>query len=78
MAVKRARRSVPKAGRPARSRGPRSPIVVTEEERRHLIEDVAYFHAERYRVVGAGECRDDDRRRAAAEVDAVLKRRRKR
>ena len=51
---------------------------MTEEERSHLIEDIAYFHAERYRVVGAGECRDEDRRRAAEEVDAVLKRRRKR
>jgi hypothetical protein len=78
MAVKRARRSVPKAGRSARSRRPGSPVVVTEEERSHLIEDIAYFHAERYRVVGAGECRDEDRRRAAEEVDAVLKRRRKR
>ena len=78
MAAKPARRSVPRAGRPARSRRSGTPIVVTEEERSRLIEDIAYFHAERYRVVGAGECRDEDRRRAAAEVDAVLKRRRKR
>jgi hypothetical protein len=78
MAVKPARRSVPKAGRSTRSRRPGKSIVVTEEERCHLIDDIAYFHAERYRVVGAGGCRDQDRQRAATEVDAVLKRRRKR
>jgi len=51
---------------------------VTEEERRQLIEDIAYFHVERYRVINAGECRDEDRQRAAIEVDAVLRRRKKR
>ena len=79
MAVKPARRSVRKTGsRPARSRRAVSAVAVTDEERRRLIDDIAYFHAERYRDVGASGCRDEDRRCAAAEVDAVLKRWRKR
>ncbi|MGQ0525897.1 MAG: hypothetical protein ACT4P8_19820 [Betaproteobacteria bacterium] len=53
---------------------PAAAIVVSDEERRRLIEDIAYFHAERYRCVEPGKCREEDRRRAAAEVDAVLKR----
>jgi hypothetical protein len=63
--------------RGAKSRRSAAAIAVSDEERRHLIEDIAYFHAERYRSVEPGECREEDRRRAAAEVDAVLKRRRK-
>lgn len=73
-----AKAAAPKArGRGAKSR-PAATVAVSEEERRRLIEDIAYFHAERYRCVEAGECREEDRRRAEAEVDAVLKRRRKR
>jgi hypothetical protein len=54
------------------------PIAVSEEQQRHLIEDVAYFHAERYRCVEPGQCREQDRREAEAEIESVLKHRRKR
>jgi hypothetical protein len=53
-------------------------IVVSKEEQRHLIEDVAYFHAEHYRHVEPGQCREQDRREAEAEIKTVLKRCRKR
>jgi hypothetical protein len=73
----RAKSAAKAGGRSVKPRRPAAAIVVSDEERRHLIEDIAYFHAERYRSVEPGECREEDRRRAAAEVDAVLKRRRK-
>jgi hypothetical protein len=79
----RTRTSARGTARKTKSRGtqPRrraAPISVTEDERKHLIADIAFFHAEQHRVVASGNCREDDRRRAEAEVDAVLKRPRKR
>lgn len=62
----------------ARAREPGRDIEVTAEEERHLVEDVAYFHAERYRNVEPGKFREEDRQQAASEVRAVLKRHRKR
>lgn len=58
--------------------GRTTPIVVTEQERRHLIDDIAYFHAERFRPVGADGCREQDKRKAAAEIETVLRYRGKR
>lgn len=49
-------------------------IVVTDEQRRHLIEDAAFFRAERYRKVEPGQCREEDRCEAAAELEIVIKR----
>jgi hypothetical protein len=48
-------------------------VAVTAEQRRHLIEDAAYFRAERYRPVEPGRYRKQDRRAAEAEIEAVLK-----
>jgi hypothetical protein len=48
---------------------------VDEDERRHLIDACAFFRAERFRVAGPGSIRGEDMRKAAADVDAVLKRR---
>jgi hypothetical protein len=61
-----------RAAAPARYRG--TTVVVTEEERSALVEDIAYFSADRYRCVKPGECREEDRRRAELEIDAIIKR----
>jgi len=50
-------------------------VRVDEEERRHLIDACAFFRAERFRMVLPGSIREQDVRRAAADVDAALKRR---
>ena len=67
--------------KPARIRaiamgGPRHCVCgvrVDEEERRHLINACAFFRAERFRVVEPGSIREQDVRKAAADVDAALK-----
>lgn len=66
------------AGTPKPRAARRDAIVVTDEERQHLIEDVAYFRAERYRRVEPGQYREEDRREVEAEIEAILKRCRKR
>lgn len=58
---------------PARRLG--TAVVITEEERKALVEDIAYFSADRYRCVKPGECREEDRRRAELEIDAIIKQR---
>lgn len=68
------------AGRPPKARPGRAPeavVKVTAEEERHLVEDIAYFHAERYRNVEPGKYREADRLRAESEIKTVLGRRRK-
>lgn len=68
--IKTAARATAKpAGRQARKA-----IVVTEDQRRHLIEDAAFFRAERYRKAEPGKCREEDRCAAEAELEAVIKR----
>ena len=52
--------------------------MVTAEQRRCLIEDLAYFRAERYRHVERGRFREQDRREAEADIKTALKRLRKR
>jgi hypothetical protein len=49
-------------------------VVVTEEQCRCLIEDVAMFQAARFRPAEPGSYRSDDWRKAEAEIRAVLKR----
>jgi hypothetical protein len=51
---------------------------VGTEERWRLIEDCAFFRAERYREVRPGEVRGQDLAAAAAEIDAAIGRRRRR
>jgi hypothetical protein len=74
MNAKRAPRK--SAGRPPRARAGRV-VEATAEEKHHLVEDIAYFRAERYRNVEPGKYREEDRLRAESEIKAVLRRRRK-
>lgn len=48
-------------------------IVVTAAQRQHLIEDAAYFRAERFRRIEPGNCRRQDLCDAEAEIESVLK-----
>jgi len=50
-------------------------VRVDEDERRHLINACAFFKAEHFRVAEPGSIREQDVRKAAADVDAALKRR---
>jgi hypothetical protein len=52
-------------------------IEVGAEERIHLIEACAYFRADRHRPVAPDGFREQDRREAAVEIDAVIKGKRK-
>jgi hypothetical protein len=61
------------AAKPAVSRT-KKVILVTEEQRRRLIEDAAYFRAERYRCVEPGKYREEDWRRAEAEIETMIRR----
>lgn len=62
------------AAKPAAGRRRKEMLVVTEGQRRNLIEDAAFFRAERYRKVEPGQCREEDRCEAAAELETVIKR----
>lgn len=53
-------------------------VLVGVDERRHLIEDCAFFRAEQYREVEPGAYRRKDLAEAAAEVDAAIGLRKKR
>jgi hypothetical protein len=48
-------------------------VLVDGEERRHLIDACAFFRAEHFRMAEPGNIREQDVRKAAADVDAVLK-----
>ena len=48
-------------------------VRVDEEERRHLIDACAFFKAEHFRMADPGCIREQDVRKAAADVDAALK-----
>lgn len=64
--------------RPARNRGARKAagaVEVTPEEQERLVDDLAFFHAERYRRIGPGGYREEDRRAAEAEIRRLLKKR---
>lgn len=60
------------AGRGRRKPAPRPKIG--SEERRHLVEACAFFHADRFRAVEPGTYRAQDLKDAAAEIDGALKR----
>lgn len=60
------------AGRESRTMKPRPAIA--GEERQHLIEACAFFHADYFRPTEPGSVRAQDLKDAAAEIDAVLKR----
>ena len=48
-------------------------VRVDGEERRHLVDACAFFRAEHFRMAEPGSIREQDVRKAAADVDAVLK-----
>jgi hypothetical protein len=48
-------------------------VRVDEEQRRHLIDACAFFRAEHFRMAEPGSIREQDVRKAAADVDAALK-----
>jgi len=52
-------------------------VLVDGEERRHLVDACAFFKADHFRMAEPGSIREQDVRKAAADVDAVLKRRAK-
>ena len=60
------------AGRESRKTRPR--LAIGSEERQHLIEACAFFHADHFRPAEPGSVRAQDLKEAAAEIDAVLKR----
>lgn len=71
MSVKRSKRKRV-AKQPAAPR--RVAVVVTDDQRQCLIEDVAYFRAEHYRRVEPGRYREQDRAAAEVQIEMVLKR----
>jgi len=48
-------------------------VRVDDEERSHLIDACAFFRAEHFRMAAPGSIREQDVRKAAADVDAALK-----
>ena len=52
-------------------------LRVDDDERLHLINACAFFRAERFRAADPASIRGEDVRKAAREVDAVLRRRKK-
>jgi hypothetical protein len=53
-------------------------VAVDEEERLHLIESCAFFRAERFREAEPGHIREQDKKAAAAAIDAVIRKRKQR
>lgn len=52
--------------------GRAAPILVDDEQRRHLVEDCAFFRAARFRVPEPGRYREQDLKAAAADIDAAI------
>lgn len=50
----------------------RKGVAVSEEQRRRLVEDCAFFRAGQYRDVEPGKIRKADLRAVEAAIDAVL------
>lgn len=65
-------------GKLAAARSRCAGILVEDEQRRHLIEDCAFFRAARFRAAEPGKLREQDLRAAAAVIDAAIKPRRRR
>ena len=60
-------------GRAAGARAPVTKVVVEEDERRHLVEDCAFFRAARFRAASPGSYREQDLKAAAAAIDAAIR-----
>lgn len=63
-------------GKSVGARNPSKGVLVEEEQRKHLVEDCAFFYAARFRPDGPGGCRQQDLQAAAVAIDAVIKPRR--
>ena len=61
-----------KRGARMRRKTVRSTVVVNADERWHMIEDAAYFRADRFRPAAPGSLRESDRRAAAAALDKII------
>ncbi len=51
-----------------------APVVIPDEQRTALVEDMAYFRAERLRGGEWSHFRKQDRLEAEAEIDALIRR----
>ena len=56
----------------ARAAKRRTPILVDADERRHLVEDCAFFRADHFRDAEPGTIRESDRLAAAAEIESAI------
>ncbi len=74
MVKKKPLKSDIRTAKPAKRRRVSVKVVIPKDEKQHLVTAAAYFRAARYRDLCAGECRKDDERAAAAELEALLKR----
>ena len=61
-----------KPGARVRRKAAPSAVAVSADERWHLIEDCAFFHADRFRSAAPGSVRESDQRTAAAEIDGII------
>jgi hypothetical protein len=52
-------------------------VAVDAEEREHLVEACAFFRADHFRAADPGHLRAQDRKDVAADIDAVLGRRKR-
>lgn len=76
MAATRGRKQMGKgAGAGRERRRAVSRPAIGSDERQHLIEACAFFHADHFRAAEPGSYRAQDLKDAAAEIDAVLRRR---
>lgn len=60
-----------------RARGAAEAVPVEEEQRKRLIECCAFFRARRFRETMPGNYREQDLRAAAADIDSVVRRARR-
>ena len=74
-AIRSNRRMKKSAGAVRERRKAVSRPAIGSDERQHLVEACAFFHAEHFRPVEPGSFRAQDLKEAAAEIDAVLKHR---
>ena len=76
MAATRGRKQMRKSAGAVRERRKTvSRPAIGSDERQHLIEACAFFHADHFRAAEPGSYRAQDLKEAATEIDAVLKRR---
>lgn len=73
MAPVRMRRRGTAAPAAGSGRKPGPVVSIDKEERRHLIEDCAFFRVQQYREAAPGRYRKEDLRSATGAIDSVIK-----